>query len=668
MNPSPRMLSVGLAGLILLGSLGPARAQRRLSLYEEPQWLKLRLTQVEAGLYAEGDHNESSFRGAGTKVTNDRLFLGPLLGLNLNGSVYHPNFCTLNIASEGAYGYSWETVTATTTTTRNQMEYLGNFNAAINFLNNKPYRLGLFSSYDHTVRDNDFFNRVTVDSFNYGARLSYAAGPWSLNSVLAHRAEEISDTAYPTRSTTDTLGVNARHTRERGSTGLSYSWNRYDYGGWAGTSAAGEDHNIALSDNESFGSRDQFDLNTYGNYAHRMRSTGTAEDQFSAATELSAEHRSNLNSHYTLNFDHYDSGSLASSTYSGNASVNHQLYESLNSSFSLGAAHSEFADRLSDGYNRTITATWGEGYTKHLTTDHLLRAFNTLSIQRVDMKGVATVENEAHTFPTGVGNPNLDRFVLDQLNVNPTTLQIRNATTSQPYAEGIDYSVLVNGARTEIRRLITGTIPSGAAVLANYQATPLPEGGYNNYTEAFQIRFELWNNLWAAYAGLSLSLADAPAELRVRDYYRYTAGLEYNKKWFRAGADAEYYDSTDSQYESLGLYQSATFSLDDASSLGVNLSEQWMKYVNAQRQEQNYRLTVQYHRMFTARLLVNLDTGATLRVGDNVDQQLAIFRPSLKYSYGQTTVMAGYDFAYELNQSVEERLRHKLYVTVRRTF
>ncbi len=668
MKPSPRVLSVGLAGLVLLGSVGPAPAQRRLGVYEEPQWLKLRLTQVEAGLYLEGQYDETSFSGSGRIVTHERLFIGPLIGLSLAGSVYHPNFCTLNLASEGAYGQSWETVTATTTTTRNKLEYLGRFNADVNLLNNKPYRLGFFSSYDHTFRDYDFFNRVTLDSLNYGARLSYKEGPWSLNSVLTHRQEETSDTANPTTSTTDTLGVNARHSRLQGSTGLSYSLNRYDYGGWAGASVAGEDHSVTFSDNERFGSRRQFDLNSYGSYSHRTHNTGEPDDQLSAAAELTAAHRHNLRTYYALNFARYESGNLASSTYSGNASVSHQLFESLSSSLQLGVVQGEFADRLSDGYNRTLTATWGEAYTKRLTAEHTLRIFNSLTIQRVDQKGVATVENESHTFPTGVGNPNLDRFLLDQPNVNVLSIQIRHATTSQPYTEGIDYSVLQNGVRTEIRRLITGNIPSGTTVLVDYEAEPLPEGGYNNYGDAFQVRVELWNNLWAAYAGISFAMADAPADLRVQDFTRYTAGIEYNKKWFRAGADAEYYDSTDSQYASLGLYQSANFNLDNASSLGVNLSEQWLNHVDAGRQEQNYRLTVQYHRRFTSHLAVNLDTGASLRVGEGVDQQMAIFRPSLQYRYGRTTVSAGYDFAYELNQNSEERLRHKLYVTVRRRF
>lgn len=662
------MLAV-FAVALLWADAAQAQAYRRLRYYQEPQWLRLKISQAQFGFYLEGDYDSSTFNGASTTVTHDRLFLGPLLGINLDGSVYHPNFCVIHAYSEGAFGETWESVSSASGTTRStKMDYRGRFIGDVNFFNNKPYRLGLFASYDHSYRDYDFFNRVTLDSFSYGARLSYDEGPWSLNSILTRREERVSDISLPSQSVNDTLGFNARHSRTFGSTALGYSLNRFDYNGSGGTSNTGEDHNLTLSDNERFGSHQQFDLNSYASYLHHTADLETASDQYLAATELSIEHRHGWGTSYSLNYDRYESGNLTSESYSGVASVSHQLYESLRSSLSFSVLDAAFADQSSDGYSRSWSLIWGENYTKHIGTEHMLRAYNSFTFQRVEQKGISTIENEAHTFPSAIGDPNIDRFNLNQPNAIVPSIRIRNATTSQSYIKDIDYEVNVNGSVTEIRRLITGTIPSGAAVLVDYQSEPRPEGGYDNIGDAFQVRLEFWQNRWAVFGGVSLSSANAPDALRVQDYVRYNVGTEFNWRWFRAGADAEYYDATDSKYESISFFQSATFNLDEGSSLGINLSEQWFKYIDANRQEQNYRLVTRYRRFFARNLSMDVDAGYSERVGEDVDQTLAVFRPSIRYAVGRTTFAAGYDFEYELSQKTEERFRHKLYLTIKRMF
>src|SRR4051812_37400447 len=109
MNSRRQLVFVVLALLLLLGSVRPALAQRRQRYYLEPQWLRLKISQAEFGFYLEGDYDSSTFNDTST-VSHDRLFLGPLLGISLDGSVYHPNFCVIHVYSEGAYGETWENV------------------------------------------------------------------------------------------------------------------------------------------------------------------------------------------------------------------------------------------------------------------------------------------------------------------------------------------------------------------------------------------------------------------------------------------------------------------------------------------------------------------------------------------------------------------------------
>ena len=137
-----------------------ARYQPR---YQEPQWFTFRLSEVSAGAYAEGTFDQTSYQNSSTSVNHEHLFVGPTLGIVGSGSIYHPNLITYNINSEGAFGWARDDVDGSSS--RNEFHYLGRFSGNVDFLENKPYRGGLFANYDHTYRDNDFFNRVTVDSW-----------------------------------------------------------------------------------------------------------------------------------------------------------------------------------------------------------------------------------------------------------------------------------------------------------------------------------------------------------------------------------------------------------------------------------------------------------------------------------------------------------------------
>src|SRR5581483_5437739 len=81
-------------GLILLVAVAvtpPAAAQlRHRQPPEEPQWFKVRITDASVGVYTEGVSEQSQF-GGGTSVDYSRFFIGPSLGLGLQGSLYHPN-------------------------------------------------------------------------------------------------------------------------------------------------------------------------------------------------------------------------------------------------------------------------------------------------------------------------------------------------------------------------------------------------------------------------------------------------------------------------------------------------------------------------------------------------------------------------------------------------
>ena len=667
MKLSCSSLRIALIGLLFLGLWVPgARAQHRYQRIEEPQWLKLNITEVTLGIYSEGSYDKSTAKNGGSSTTYTRFFIGPQLGTTLNGSIYHPNFCQFNVLSEGAYGRQRETVDSGTKTTTTSYTYLGRYSANANFLNNKPYNLSLFSGYDHTYQDYGFFNRVTLDGWTEGARLAYDQGPWQFITLAERRTEETSDTTQPTSSTVDNVNADLSHTRARGITSLGFALNNYDYGG-SGVANTGTDYNVNLADNEYFGAHEQYNLNARSLYGHQTADTIGDNDRVSAGADLTGNLPHNLTVGSSGEYDYYHSGDLNTTTFGGNGRITHQLYESLSSGLMVYGSSTDTSDAGSDGYNNQIGAAWNENYSKNLGGGHRLVVNQVLSGNFGDSKTVATVNNEPHTFSSSPNNPTPDSFYLNQQNVTAVN-SVRNAITQQIYTPNLDYEVIVNGSRTLIQRVVGGIIPPDTAVLVDYQVEPTGGGNFDYLQESFMVRFEFWENFWSVFFGVTTAGGHADNQNQTQDFTRLTTGTDLRGRWAQVGAVAEYYDSEDSQYQSVGLYQSRMFRLDSRSSLGVNLTENWINYESSGRQEQNYRFISRYRRSFDSHWSMDADLGGYLRQGDDVDQQIATFRPSIQCIIGQTTFRASYTLDYELDQGDQEQLRQLLFISVNRKF
>jgi hypothetical protein len=669
MTASREHWNCGVCVLVLLACLWPGavRAQRRPAPIEEPQWLKLRLTEASAGLYSEGSFEETSFGGDST-VSHDRFFIGPSLGLNLDGSIYHPNLCRLLVLSEGALGWETETIrSATGSVDRDKFQYLGRFNGNAHFLNHRPFNGSLFGNYDHTFRDYDFFSRVTVDSWRYGGRVNYREGPLYLTALYTHRDEDVSGQVAPSSTREDTVGFDGRLERARGQTALTYTFLQYDRSD-IGRTGSGTDHTVTISDSERFGSREQFRFN--GNASYTRRDTDfESSDQISTGASFAADHRRNLSSFYSVNYDRFDLGDFASDNVVAQGQLRHQLYESLTSTLLAQGSSFEAGDHVSEGYTRRYGAGFSEAYTKRLGARHRLRINNSLLVERVESQGISRVENEPHSFSSGGGGAPPDSFFLNLPNVNEATIEVTDQNdTPPPYVRGLDYDVIRLGTRTLIQRLPGSRIPSDATVLVDYEAEPTPAGEYTALSEQFSIRVDLWDNLWGLYGRLTLYANTAPEELHVQDLVSYAVGTDVNWRWARAGAEFEIYDSSEASYRSARLFQSFSFKLDPVSTLGVDFTETWTDYVDANRQEQHYRAITRYRRMVGRGLTVDADAGVALRRGRGVDQTLATFRPNVQYRVGRMTLAAGYNLEYELFLDREERIKHLLFLRLRRTF
>lgn len=652
-----------MAVVLALGTACAAPGQGTRRIIEEPQWLRLRLREVSAGVYAEGRFEQTDVDGSTS--THDRFFVGPLVGLDADGSVYHPNLFRFIVNSENAVGWAEDKISSPArSVSRSEFEYRGRVSGSGTFLAHKPYRSTIFGDYDHGFRDYDFFNRVVVDSSRYGVKVGYDEGPVPIAAVYTHYDEHTSGEFGDTLREQDVFNLSARNERGRASSAISYNFDRYTRDDF-GREGSGVNHTITASDTERFGSRDEMRL--FSTATYNRRDDITVSDEITASMNFSVEHRPNLASFYDFTYDNYQEDAFDSSSYIGRGELRHQLYESLTSSLILQGSNFESEGGGTEGSTTRLGIGFAEAYTKKIGQRHRLHASNSFMVEQVDEQGASVVRNERHTFTEATGGP--DSFFLNLPNVDLFTIVVTDVTDSQPgYVNGLDYEVIRNGDRTIIRRLVGSRIGATEVVLVDYEGEPTAAGQYQAFTDVAQIRFDFFDNFLGVYGRMNLFRNNADTELRVPNITSYAVGTDVGWRQYRAGAEYEIYDSDLSRYNSARLFQSAAYSLDGSAYLSLNFSQSWTDYKDADRQEQNYRFITRYNQALNSRFRYELEGGINLRRGDEVEQDLGVFRAGLTYVIGLTTIQLSYDYEYDLYLDREERMKHLFFLRAKRRF
>jgi hypothetical protein len=649
----------------LAGAVHRAGAQLlRPPVYQEPQLFSGRISEVDAGVYTTGTYDTTSYKNSNSTFSHTYLFAGPLLGLGLDGSVYHPNLFRYTVLTEGAFGWHLDESSGSGVSARQSgYEYLGWFSGNGVFLADKPFHATVFGNYDHSYRNNDFFNIATVDSWRYGGRLDYEQGPWILQSSYTHRDETSTSLNFFTKTHDDVAQVSAQNQRPQGGTTLNYTHDQYSTvdNGQPGT---GTDDTVSAGDTERFGSREQYRLNTSASYSARDTAPQPSDELIGNAT-FSADHLHNLNSFYNFSYDRYTTGSFESDSYTGDAQFQHQLYESLNSALVLRGVDNETSDQANNGFIRRFGGGVIENYTKKLGTESRLHLRNSLFVDHTDQEAIGTIKNESHTFAEGPGG---NSFFLNFPNVEENTIVITDVNHTQPgYLLGLDYTVGTFNGRTQILRPITSRIGPTQVILISYNVQPTPPASYETLTEFFEVRFDFWNNLLAAYGRVNFFRNNAPAELLLLPVTDYTIGAELNWHWLRTGAEYEIYRSNGNSYNSARLFQAGSFLLDDGSSLSLDFTESWVDYTEENRSLDDYRFLARYHKALTHRLSLEAAAGVAYQTGSGLDETLATIRPSIRYVIGKTSIDALYDYEYQLFPT-QTRQQHLFSLRLKRTF
>jgi hypothetical protein len=629
----------------------------------EPRWLRVNFNQASVGVETEVLRENYSVNGANPSV-HKYWIATPLLGLRLDGSVYHPNLATFHFDGEGGAGWGQDSVTGPgSVTARNESQNLVRYIASIDFLSGKPYNAGAFATQDHNYSNYDFFNTAVVDSLRYGGRAAWNVKSFNLSLDAGNRQQEASGLTGTSFIADTYLNFNGLSQRDRGSSTLAYTYDDYRNRVNAEPTQQGVSQSFSASDSQTFGRNGQISASGGVGYGQADYSTSKLQT-FNANANVIAQHSATLESFYNFNYVDNEQSPASSSLIQAMAGLRHQLYASLSSAVDVHGSFNNFSGSLSDGHNNLYGVALNERYSKNLTPWARLSLGGAVSLDHQDNQAsgsVLTVLNESHVISDIVP------ATLKYPHVILSTIVVTGPGGAPTYKQGTDYQVIQSGEMTQLLRNPTSLdLPNDSQILVNYNSDSLYTATFESYTSGVQIRLDLFNTvgLYGRYNSLG---NNAPPSVSVESLTDWVGGAEVSLSWLRAGAEYQDYNSNFSQYHATRLFQTFTFRPADDLTLGLDLNQIWYRYPT-NPQEVQYRFMARADTQLNGWLAWNVEGGYYLREAMNVQQDLAAARTGLVMTWGKLIIRTGYQYNYELTQQSGLLTRNFFYLHLRRVF
>jgi hypothetical protein len=657
---SPLRFSWWLLPVLVLLAARRAGAQQLADL--EPRWLRMEIPQASVGMDVEGLRENVTANGA-TSV-HDNLMLVPLVGLHLQGSVYHPNLMTFDLSGQGGVGWAYDSVTAPGySQVLNESQSLFNYVATVNFLSSKPYNASFFAAQDHTYNNYDFFNTVTADGTRYGGRLGWSEKSFNLNADMGYRDLLTSGLTGTSEIDETYLNFNGLDLREHGSSTLTYSYDNFGNQLNDGPVQTSTSQSAGLSDTETFGSHDQITSTAGASYGWAEYADQNAKT-FNATENLTAKHTPNLESFVALNYQDSRLDSASSSMFQGDAGLRHQLYESLTSTLDFHGNYGTASAPGSSAFNDRYGVGLNEGYSKRLGSWGHLTLGGGAIVDHDDFSssgGALTTINESHvlkdTAATFLSNPR----------VVTTTVIVTGPGGVPTYINGVDYRLIPEGEVTQIQRIPTSiNLLDGATVLVSYSSDSGFTSSFETLNGTAEIRLDLFNTV-GLYGRLNVVDNNAPPQALAETLTDWVGGADVTWRSLRAGAEYEDFDSNFTQYRAMRIFETFSFQLGESSRLGLNFNQVFYHYPLGQDQTQ-YQFIGLFNTQLSSWLSWNVEGGFYRQDALGATQDLIAARTGLILTYGKLNLKTGYQYNYQNIEHAEVRDRNFFYVQFRRDF
>jgi hypothetical protein len=400
---------------------------------------------------------------------------------------------------------------------------------------------------------------------------------------------------------------------------------------------------------------------------------GNALYIISGRTDFDWEHTDDLRTRYVFDGRWSDSRAQTSTTLSPNFFLTHQLYDSLRTDFELFGrfedasfrTRNEFGGRIDEHYLKRL-GDWGR-----LNINVSPQASMTYNRLEED---TASVIDERHVM---IG---LQPVLLRQPDIIASSIVVTDDNGSIVYDEGPLGDYVVNqtggGIETQLVRTPTSDIADGQLVLVDYEFELLGDSdtlmtGVNVYTSLEFLEH------WVVFGRFDTLdyhvLTGDEDELRLNDFNRYVAGLEFKWLWFTAKAEFEENDATFGPFR--GYSGMASVFTDGRQLWGARLTADYAHRDHTDEQGETvdrFSVSGVANRRFFKRGLLEAE-GSWLRARWSGESSTAndidAVHIKLKYSwwYGKIEVKMETGFA-QILRPTEDRSVYRAELRVRRVF
>jgi len=408
---------------------------------------------------------------------NSTQILRERFDIETGGFIYHPALMTFTLRLSPEWEQEQDEYEPGSD--QSSDSFLLGYSIDMTFLESKPYTLDVFARKQNSTLTTSL--ATTSESVNdtYGAtlRLKYAVLPTTL--ALVHTTTDQSG-FYVSHEDRDEARLNMRHTRPSNDTTFNAIWTTLD--------------RTALGSNTStenlFGILQNFYRITPDNRV-LLNSSLTFRDAesnvFSSSgvdlsESLTWRHSDTFSTYYDLLLSQDKTENSSIDRTSVSAGLSHSLYENLITTASVSANTStigeeDYGGNLNFSYQRRIP--WGTIYAS-LGQDYRVtnRSYEVAFIQ---------VINEAHVLSTG------DVTLLDNRNVDLSTVVVTSPDGSIIYTRDIDYTLELIGTSVRISRTTIGAIANGGGVLVSYSYLSNPAYDSSDYEQSYGLGFYLWS-------------------------------------------------------------------------------------------------------------------------------------------------------------------------------
>jgi len=428
------------------------------------------------------------------------------IGMSTRSYIFHPKLLQIGLAGSllsDRQDISREQTSpepnGTTRSDSSQRQVLLNLDTTLQFLKDKPYpmtfsylrqnpvmRTGLEGSFTQTTDrfGIDFQLRdVLPISLSVNAFQDSSFGE-SLDRIVDFTSDRISIKTRKSFSSEDRIALNYEISNQNSRNGdprrtIQETQRR--------------SHNLALTSSWRLGSRDQLHIDQTASFNRRDNPDVT---DISFGPRFRWLHSSELESRYLYRFNQSErpESMVKNRMETATAALHYTPTPRLNGFVRADFDRSTEADRLlQNAYGLTSRGS----YKKFIKNGQINLSLG-LGYQRNDRESlepqISVIEEPVvlvGTFPVSLSRD----FVISD------TVVVRNETGTQTLIEGVDYRLIEVGSRTQIERLIGGSILDGETVLVDYEAET---GGTFEYDQIDQtlnadFKFARYHNVFLRY-------------------------------------------------------------------------------------------------------------------------------------------------------------------------